>query len=327
MRGLYIVWRDYQRRAETIAPLLDASAVYLPNLFHPKWARPLDYLWKAWRTLRLFVVRRPAYAVIQAPPVYAALPALLSRIPYAIDAHNATFQSFWVRVPLTSWILRHARVVITHNDEIEELARHLHPRAKIRTVADPVPLLSGTNEASERDRRRILFICSFASDEPVDVIIGTIEAAPQWRFVITADPRRLAKEQREGLLALPNVELTGRLPVEAYQHLLRTVGAAIVLTNRQATQPSGACEALSANTPLIVSRTSLTSRLFGSWATVVDNDSKALVQALESIPDAPVDWTDERTEWNNSVQVALGRVLEDLDQPDSASGRKWTGPG
>ena len=80
-----------------------------------------------------------------------------------------------------------------------------------------------------------------------------------------------------------NVRLPGFLKESDYQALLCASKAAVVLTTSVAVQPSGACEALASDTPLIVTRTALTRSLFGAWALLVDNTVDSLVAAIRSV--------------------------------------------
>jgi hypothetical protein len=90
--------------------------------------------------------------------------------------------------------------------------------------------------------------------------------------------------------------------------------AALVLTTSDATQPSGACEALSSDTQLVISRTSLTEKLFGEWAVLVDNDSEAIAQAIRSLSVQELDLAAYRQKWNMSVQQEITRLSKFIEQ-------------
>src|SRR5690606_16160691 len=130
-RNVYIVWRDYQRRAEAIGPLLDADVVFLPHRFKSRWLRPLDYLLKTVLTASLLLNRRPGFAVFQSPPHFGSVVAAVLGVPYVIGAHNATIQGRWARVPGTRFALAHARAVVVHNDEIAALTKSRFPEARL----------------------------------------------------------------------------------------------------------------------------------------------------------------------------------------------------
>ena len=44
--GLFIVWKNYQRRPEVLASLINCELKFISHLFRSKYLRPLDYLLK-----------------------------------------------------------------------------------------------------------------------------------------------------------------------------------------------------------------------------------------------------------------------------------------
>lgn len=305
--GIYIVWRLYQRRAEVVAMRMGIDLVFLPHRFRTRWLRPLDYVLAFLRTAMILHRRRPPFVVVQTPPVFTALPARLFGIPYLLDAHNATFQSFWGDLPGSGRLIDHAVALIVHNEEVAGIAARKFPSARIVTLRDPVVPFDIAGQ--RRVPNQVLPIFSFGSDEPVDLLLEVIERAPELDFVLTADPSRLEPSLAATLARLPNVKLTGFLPTRDYQVLLASSSAALVLTTREATQPSGACEALSSNTPLVVSRTRLTETLFGDWAHLVAHDAEEIVRELWAAIESQVDLAEQRRDWNRHVDQALREVL------------------
>ncbi len=295
----YIVWKNYQRRAEVISLQLEARLEFMPHLFRQKYLRWVDYLLKIIATLTHIVQYKPDLVIFQSPPLFPAIPILLLGVPYVVDAHNATIQSFWARLPLSHFILRRARATVVHNDEVLKLARNKFPDVKFVSILDPIEPISSFSE--QRISNQILLICSFGRDEPIDIIIECIRRSPNYCFVITADIKKLSSSQQEKLSRCSNVRLTGFLSTSAYHQTLCSSLAALVLTTRSATQPSGACEALASDTQLILSKTSLTKKLFGEWAVLVENTVEAIVSAIQSLEYIPIDLSKYRSQWNTNV--------------------------
>ena len=306
-RCTFLVWKGYQRRVDVLAPQFNADVKYIPHLFRRKQLRPLDYLYKLIVSILYLIRKRPPYVIVQAPPHYAALPALLLNIPYIIDGHNGIFQSYWHRLPLFSLIISRSQGVIVHNEEFSRLFRDRYPEKPFYVVQDPVQYISAP---VARKANQILFVCSFDHDEPVEAIIGTIQQLPEITFVITADPIKLSPEHRAQLENCPNVKLTGFLSTEEYHAVLCSSTAAIALTDMEATQQSGACEALSSNTPLIATRSRLSESLFGNWATLVDNNADSIVAGINALNDKPLDLAVERMMWNQKVRYGVNEVKE-----------------
>ena len=305
-RCLFIVWKGYQRRAEVLAPLFDADIKFIPHLFRSKYLRPLDYFYKLVVTIIYMMRTRPAYAIVQAPPHYAALPPLLLGTPYIIDGHNGIFQSYWHKLPFFSLIMKKSRAIIVHNSEFLVLFGKTYPQKPFIVVADPLEYIAP--KGASRKKNQILFVCSFDLDEPIDAIISTIERTPDYNFVITADPKKLPAHQRQRLEACENLHLTGFLSTQEYHNTLCSSTAAIALTNMEATQQSGACEALSSNTPLIATRSTLSEKLFGDWAILVDNTADSIVAGIRMLKPVDLNLNSERTDWNNAVNSGVTNV-------------------
>lgn len=302
-KGLFFVWKQYQRRPEVLSPLLDTRLIFISHLFKSKYLRPIDYLIKLVVSIKEILTSRPRFIVAQCPPTYAALPAWLTRIPYIIDAHNPMLQvDMWQSIPFAKTLLNNADAIIVHNSEMLALAKQKYSSARLFNISDPVEFIANKRD-SPLQPRQILVIASFDPwDEPVELIVSVVENLTDYQFVITADPDKLASELRETLESLDNVTLTGFLPVDDYHDVLCSSVAALVLTTSEGTQPSGACEALSADTQLVVSRTSLTEELFGEWAVLVENSEKSIEVAIRSLQPQAVDWSTYRDKWNTLLQ-------------------------
>ncbi|MEL6441214.1 MAG: glycosyltransferase [Cyanobacteria bacterium J06621_8] len=308
-RGLFIVWKNYQRRPEVLASLLNCRLKFMPHLFRPKYLRPLDYLLKFLANFRDILTKKPTYIIAQCPPTYSALPALITKTPYVIDAHNPLFQvEMWQKLPLAQTILRNATAVIVHNAEMSQLVRDLYPKARLFTISDPIKQIT-PSAAVQRIPKQILVIASFDPwDEPVELLIETMEQLREYSFIITADINKLPDSTATRLQQLDNVRLTGFLSVEEYHQVLCTSLGALVLTTSDATQPSGACEALSSDTQLVISRTSLTEKLFGEWAVLVDNNSESITRAIRSLSVQELDLGANRDRWNNQVRTEIEKL-------------------
>ena len=309
-RCLFIVWKGYQRRAEVLAPLFDADIKFIPHLFRNKYLRPLDYFYKLVVTIFYMLKTKPSYAIVQAPPHYAALPPLLLGTPYIVDGHNGIFQSYWHKLPLFSTIMQKSKAIIVHNSEFLAMFGKTFPKKPFIVVADPLQYIDAKGVA--RKKNQILFVCSFDHDEPIEAIINTIERTPDYNFVITADPKKLPAQHRQRLEACENLHLTGFLSTEEYHNTLCSSTAAIALTNMVATQQSGACEALSSDTPLIATRSTLSEKLFGDWAILVDNNADSIVAGIRDLSNNNLNLQTERTDWNNDVKSGVSKVKSEV---------------
>lgn len=314
--GLFVVWKKYQRRPEVLAPKIHCKVRFLPHWFKSKFLRPFDYLFKLIINIRDIWQNKPNFIVAQSPPIFSVIPASITGIPYIIDAHNPLFQvKMWKKLPLSRYFIQKSGAVIVHNSEILQLAEKMYPSVKLFNIADPIEFISASSNR-QRKEKQILIISSFDPwDEPVELIVECIKELPEFTFIITADINKLSTELNLELQQINNVVLTGFLPIKEYHDVLCSSLAALVLTTSDATQPSGACEALSSDTQLIISQTSLTQELFGEWAILVDNSKESITQAIKSLTNQKIDLTYHRNQWNMSVEQELAKLeqaIQDL---------------
>jgi len=312
--GIFLVWKKYQRRPEVLANLINCELKFIPHLFGSKYLRPFDYLLKLASSIKDILIKKPTYVVAQCPPTFSVLPALMTRTPYIIDAHNPLFQvEMWQTLPFSQTILKNALAIIVHNQEMYELVGNIYPASKLFTISDPIESIKPSPQP-ERQSKQILVIASFDPwDEPVDLLIETMEKLQDYKFVITANVKKLESETAVRLKKLSNVRLTGFLATEEYHQVLCSSLASLVLTTSDATQPSGACEALSSDTQLVISRTTLIDKLFGEWAVLVDNSSESIVSAIRELSPKKLDLSEYRHRWNQSIRQEISELLKVID--------------
>jgi glycosyltransferase involved in cell wall biosynthesis len=314
-RALFIVWKGYQRRAEVVAPRLRSEILFIPHIFRRKLFRPIDYLYKLLVSCYTAFKQKPTFIVAQSPPLYSAVAAWLLRIPYVIDAHNPVFQNVggkvsWGKLPLSDRLIRSAAAVIVHNHGILALARQDYPDITFFNIPDPLEAIESNQ--IKRVERQIFVICSFDPDEPIATLLDSMAQLKGHTFILTADPLKLSHGLQVKLQNLKNVRMTGFLPIQEYHALLCSSAAALVLTTQDLIQPSGACEALSSNTPLIVSNTPLIREIFGEWAILVDNSVPDIVDAIKQLRPINLDLSHYRSAWNKWVDQEIDKMLKTL---------------
>ena len=311
LNGLFIVWKKYQRRPEVLAPLINSELKFIPHLFVSKFYRPFDYSIKLVVNINNILRQKPDFIIAQCPPIFSVIPALITGVPYIIDAHNPLFQvGMWRKLPLPRYLIQKSRAVIVHNSEILQLVNSIYPSVRLFNISDPIEFISSSSN-QQRQEKQILVISSFDPwDEPINLLIESIRELPEYTFIITADPNKLSSQLGDELQQMKNVRLTGFLPTQDYHDILCSSLAALVLTNSDATQPSGACEALSSDTQLVISRTSLTQKLFGEWAILVDNSQESIIQAIQSLSLNKIDLAYYRNQWNMSVEQEVAKLYQ-----------------
>ncbi|HEX4714857.1 MAG TPA: glycosyltransferase [Ktedonobacteraceae bacterium] len=287
---LYIVWYPYARRAETVSRELQAKLVFI---YEPRlrtfWLNPLRYLVQCWRTWRLLEQERPAFVIVQSPPIFAPLAVALwcklrgrKQVSYILDCHPSTFYNRrwqWA-FPLLRWLARNAVVSLLCNEDAQKYLAQW--QANYIFLPDGLPDLSSfSNEVPVRDGKSIAVVSAFAHDEPVGAIFKAARLTPDVTFYVTGATEGMTNE----LLANKpeNIVLTGFLRGSAYNGLLHNVQGVMILGIMITTLSCGAFEALSLAKPSIVSDLPEQRRLFSNGFLLVENTPEDIAQAVETL--------------------------------------------
>jgi glycosyltransferase involved in cell wall biosynthesis len=278
-RAIWVTW-EHQRRNQGMArglgiPLFEFD--FTGNSL-VRYARALA------ATYRVFRRERPELIFVQNPSLVLTLSALaygtLRRIPIVVDAHNAALDR--LGPGLLGWphrlATRHAHLTIVSNARLSTQVEAQNGRPFI--LPDPLPTLSQTTPpATQPGSRRVLFVCTYASDEPY---LAVLEAArslePDIVVYFTGNPRRQADRLRR--LAPPNVTFTGYLPDEDYLELLGSVDVVVDLTTRQDCLVCGAYEGVASEKPLILSDTAAIREYFSRGVRYTDNSPEDIANAI-----------------------------------------------
>ena len=120
----------------------------------------------------------------------------------------------------------------------------------------------------------LVFINTFASDEPLEAVLEAASQLPDVHFYITGDTNRKPASFFANLP--PNVTFTGFLPDGQYVGLLRAAQAVMALTTRDHTLQCGGFEAMSLGKPLITSDWPYLLELFARGTVYVPNSADGI---------------------------------------------------
>ncbi|WLG49033.1 glycosyltransferase family 1 protein [Pseudomonas sp. FP1742] len=275
MKSLMIAWVGYQRRADTMKQYWAYDILHLPNKFKKKSARPLDYLIKAFKTIKSLFVSAPQVLWVQLPPSPVLHIALAykffinRRLKIIADVHNSLLRKQWITFPGTVSLLNKIDAVVVHNFKVkEELARSGVNVENIFILED-LPCDFNTPPASDHQTPYVLFPCSFDVDEPIEIVIKAAREMPNVDFFITG--RYGGKLSGALIASMPdNIKLTGFLSKLTFEQLLCNANVVLGLTTRDNVQLSVANEAVSAGRPMALSNTPVLRSLFSDAAVFVD---------------------------------------------------------
>ena len=293
-KNLYIVWNPFQRRAESMAVAFDLKIKY----FHFKWEekgklfKAISYVPKFCSTMYVLFKEKPKYVFVQLAPtplLYAvAVYKMLSGNCYISDCHNTMlYDDHWIKWPLAKELLRRSYITLVHNDDVREHANRL--RIESRILRDPLPVMTVSNQIQKikgislNETEYVIIPCSMAADEPVQELFDAARKVSDVLFVVTWFSERLPADLRTQ--APKNIHFTGFLPEVEFNTLYANANAALVLSTREGTQPSGAAEAISLGVPLIVSELRTTKRLYKDAPLYVRNDVDSIASGVRKALD------------------------------------------
>jgi len=284
------------------------------------------------RTVRLVLRERPAVVFCQNPSLVlsSSMVVLGPRAGFrvCVDAHNAgLFPKEGTSRALgrvSRFVQKHADITIVSN---AHLADHvLMNGGRPFVLPDRIPDIPEASPVPLQGKKNILFISSFAADEPYQLVF---EAARQLeedvRIHVTGDYRRRGIDPK----SVPsNVALMGYVSEERYVGMLRSVDATIDLTSREDCLVCGAYESLAVEKPQVLSDTNALRAYFSKGAVYASHSARSIRDAIVSVLEnraaleegARALKRERQSEWEQSRQAFM-ECIERL------TGRPWQAPG
>jgi glycosyltransferase involved in cell wall biosynthesis len=289
----WIAWES-QRRSLTLAQRLGAR-LHLCLDERLGWLR---YPVSIARTIAILARQRGGVVFVQNPSmVLAALACALKRpLGYllVVDRHSnfsflrphAAGPRLRVSDALSGFTLRNADLTIVTNDELRAHVERSGGRAFV--LPDPFPdvpeaaRVSAANDARNTGSVELLFVSSWASDEPIaDTIAACRELGGEAIVRITG---RMKPQFASLVAAAPdNFVSTGFLSDAEYFTLMARSDAVIAVTSRAATLVCGGYEAAVMGKPMILGSSSALRSYFNSGAVFTDGSSSDLVRAVRAL--------------------------------------------
>lgn len=269
-----------------MAESLGFEVCFFPVFFRRRLFKPLEYIIKAWQTVKIFLIKKPDEIWVQMPPVPLLNVALFyrrlrrDRVRIVADCHNSMLRPPWSRWPGATAALNGCDLVLVHNEAMVGVAVAMGVRRELIQVLEdaPVTFQAGVDKVSVNASPRVLFPASYSEDEPIDELLQAARIANEITFVLTGNAVR-ARGRFDLSRLPPNVRLTGYLPVAEFDRLLLSADAVLALTRHEGIQLSVCSEAVGAGKPMILSDTAILRSLFGDVAVMVDSTSpQALAQ-------------------------------------------------
>jgi Glycosyl transferase 4-like domain len=322
-----IAWVREDSRSSSIARGLDGEArTFYDFGLHAKPLVPLRYVLSAVRTVAYLIRRRPRAVMIQAPPVPAVAIvwawSRLARVPLLIDSHPASFGTEDARVdrlmrPLLAWLVPRAAGCIVTTPRLGEQISRWGGRPIVVHEA-PMPWGERMSPRGCSTERRVLFVCTFAPDEPLMEMLQAAVQVPGATFAITGDLRRLPEAAQKA--APSNVQWLGYLKGRDYVAALEGADVIMSLTKRPESVARSAHEGVDALRPMVISGGPHMRDLF-PYAVCVENQPESIAEGVtealercEELSSAAIEarsvqhrrWREQLTEIHAALDAAEG---------------------
>lgn len=285
---LYLSWGAVAERAREITTALGGEPVsYFPK--SAAWRPHTSLRWaiSAVRTVAVLLDRRPGSVIVTNPPVFPGAIALiygrLTGAPVVLDDHPG---SFGAQGDLVA-----AKLLFAHRRMVPRAAACLVTADEwVRTVEDwggnGIVLHEAPGDwvlrppQQSQTLHRVLYVCTFGRDEPVEEVLDAAREVPGVQVTITGDRRYFPPELRSKVP--DNVTLVGLLPTDRYREAVYQSDAIMALTTEPTSAMRAAFEGVWAGRPLILSDWPLLASLF-PHAVRVPNDPAGIAAGIRRL--------------------------------------------
>jgi glycosyltransferase involved in cell wall biosynthesis len=283
MKASFIAWINYQRRSDLLAQYLGAKMHFIYNKPSNKLIQtPIRYIVQAIQTWRILRYECPDIIFVQNPPIFCVLIASIYArcygAHYIIDSHTGAFLSSKWRwsVGLHRLLSKSASLTLVHNKSQEKIVKEWECRYLV--LRDPLGCYPDTERFLFSGQFNVVVVSSFAQNEPNNIIFESATKLPSVTFYVTGNYKRadptLLKIKPDNLL------LTGYIPYQQYMSLLQSADVVINLVLNGDTLLSGAYEAISLGTPMILSDWPILKDAFPLGAVYVPNTAEGLCKGV-----------------------------------------------
>lgn len=244
----------------------------------------LKYPLGLFKTIRILLKNKPKLIYAQNPSLILSFFVVSIRKIFnykvIIDAHNVGLFPMegksGLLYRLSRFIQRSADLVIVSNPGLQLEVESNGGRSFV--LPDKIPDFQPNSPQKLEGKFNILFICSFAEDEPyLEVIEAARLVGKNVVIYVSGNYKKANLKPSE----LPeNIILTGFLSEKNYIHYLNSVDATIDLTTRENCLVCGAYESVAAGKPVILSDTKALKNYFNQGAIFSENTGPALARAI-----------------------------------------------
>jgi glycosyltransferase involved in cell wall biosynthesis len=279
---MMIAWRSECYRSTTTADLFGADLHLIwPKIGNGQIGRALRYVVSFWKTFRLVLTHSPDFAIVMNLPTFAPMAAQLAAFftgtNIILDFHSGGITSgFWSKFkPFFRFVASRAPFVICHN-YIDGAVIESWGGTPFYLTALPSNFKGMEYQPAPADPA-VLVICSFKSDEPVDVLLDAMQQCPEVQFQVTGNYREARLEPAK----MPaNVVLLGFIAYDEYIRRMAASTAIITVSDRGHIMQAAVHEALSLGVPVITNNSPTIEGVLGDAGVYAAVEPASLAQAI-----------------------------------------------
>ncbi|MDY6844707.1 MAG: glycosyltransferase [Thermodesulfobacteriota bacterium] len=283
MKKIWITWEKHRRTRE-LASVIPGIRLFELELDAPRFVR---YPCLLLRTVTILVRERPGTVIIQNPSIVLAIFVVIigriANINIVVDSHNEGIMPFypslrWL-IPIYALIQKWTDLTIVTNQELATIVRNNGGRPFV--LADKIPTFRYPERITLKGENRLVFVCTFAKDEPYEEVIKAAELLDlSTTIYITGDSQKVSSDIP--MQAPANVIFTGFLPDRDYINLLYSSDIIIDLTFMDNCLVCGAYEAVALGKPIILSDSEALRAYFFKGAVYTENTADGIAESIRS---------------------------------------------
>lgn len=284
--GIWISWQEHIRTSS----LCESFGMPLFTL-KTSTSSFVRHFWLSLKTFSLLVQKRPPILFVQNPSLVLTLFSVLVRPLFkfrlVVDAHNEGVQPYLNNSSMinkiTNFVLERADITIVTNSN---LANYVKAKKGYPIILpDKVPSAEH-HESSPTiklsDKFNLLFICTFAPDEPyVEIFNAASELQDDVTIYVTGNYNKISDELLKDTSV--NVVFLGFVSEPDYWSYMKSVDAVIDLTKMDDCLVCGAYESVSVNQPLITSNFDALKEYFNEGTVYCDNTTNGIIDSISEI--------------------------------------------
>jgi len=257
MKKIWISWESGSSiRSKVLAKEMNAIFFTFTLFEDAKYLSAFRYAAAILNSFFTILKERPKILVVQNPSVVLSYFSSVAKKIFGyyliIDLHTHYINPVGIKKIfmnfLNEYSLRRANLIIVTNEYYRNKINN-KSQNEIFVLPDKIPDFEYEFRKIElKGENNILFICNFSEDEPWEKVIETSKYLDKDTVIY------ISGKNKYHIKDIPsNIILTGFMPDEGYQNMLRSADIVMVLTTQENCLVCGGYEAVAAEKPLILS--------------------------------------------------------------------------